>query len=456
MSGTVDDIVDITISRQTQSVEKANFGVIAVIAQFPASKTTTAFVRNRYYGSLTEMVTDGWATTDAVYKAVEAIFQQNPRIERVMVGRKDSTDATWTAALAAIKIAENQWYAFLLVDEQTVKVVFSADFVASNSIVFTINGVAVSAVAFSTDQATTMGLLETEIETDISGSAVTIDPADTSNRTLLISLPNTGIQSCSVAITGGASQPTADIDFRGIPTETAVKAAAAWAETEMKIFFMFTTDADVITAADDDIGSFMEAQNYDRTAVFYYDPDEVNSSDPEMGDYINAAAPGKALPYDPGSQTWMFKTLAGVAAYGLTSSESGYALGKNVNTYTRVGGVDIIQEGRVASGEYLDIIRGIDWLTSELQSTIFAKLAQVQKIPFTDEGIAIIEGLIRGVLATAAAQGILVGSTIVVTVPKVADVSSADKAARLLPDVTFTADLQGAIHHVEIAGTVSV
>jgi hypothetical protein len=40
--------------------------------------------------------------------------------------------------------------------------------------------------------------------------------------------------------------------------------------------------------------------------------------------------------------------------------------------------------------------------------------------------------------------------------PKVKDVSSADRANRVLPDVTFSATLAGAIHAVEILGTISV
>ena len=42
-----------------------------------------------------------------------------------------------------------------------------------------------------------------------------------------------------------------------------------------------------------------------------------------------------------------------------------------------------------------------------------------------------------------------------VTAPAVADVSAGDKTARTLPDVDFDATLAGAIHKVEISGTVS-
>jgi hypothetical protein len=42
-----------------------------------------------------------------------------------------------------------------------------------------------------------------------------------------------------------------------------------------------------------------------------------------------------------------------------------------------------------------------------------------------------------------------------VTAPKVADIDPADRAARLLPDVQFSATLASAIHAVEITGSLT-
>jgi hypothetical protein len=47
-------------------------------------------------------------------------------------------------------------------------------------------------------------------------------------------------------------------------------------------------------------------------------------------------------------------------------------------------------------------------------------------------------------------------TAIEVSAPDVADVSTTDRANRILPDVTFSCRLAGAFHFVEIAGTVSV
>jgi Protein of unknown function (DUF3383). len=117
----------------------------------------------------------------------------------------------------------------------------------------------------------------------------------------------------------------------------------------------------------------------------------------------------------------------------------------------------ITKLGTMASGEYIDIIRFIDFVAARMRENIFLRLATLNKIPFTDGGIAIVENEIRGVLNLGIAQGGFAADPApTVSVPRAVDVSAADKAARLLPDVRFSAVLAGAIHLVEIRGVVSL
>ena len=200
-----------------------------------------------------------------------------------------------------------------------------------------------------------------------------------------------------------------------------------------------------------DIGYLLKNLTYDRTAGMYH-PDSQEGSTPS---WIEAGWPGEALPFDPGSQTWAYKTIVGVAAYALTTAERTAILVKNVNIYTATAGVNITEEGKVASGEYIDIIRGLDWLESVLQKNVFTDLVNKRKIPFTDEGAATIETAVKAALSEGV-DNTLIAEGFIVTVPKIADVSAANKLARNLPDVKFTAVLQGAIHSVEIDGIVTV
>ena len=59
-------------------------------------------------------------------------------------------------------------------------------------------------------------------------------------------------------------------------------------------------------------------------------------------------------------------------------------------------------------------------------------------------------------LSQAAARGIVTAKSILVTAPLYADISLTDKTNRNVPNVKFSAVLQGAINTVTIAGTVSL
>jgi len=83
--------------------------------------------------------------------------------------------------------------------------VFDADFVASNSIVATVNGTAVTAVVFDTDQATTITALAAQIEADIAGATATLTDTGGDNRTIVIDIDGVDVV-VTWAITGGASQ----------------------------------------------------------------------------------------------------------------------------------------------------------------------------------------------------------------------------------------------------------
>lgn len=445
----LDDIVQVVISRETQAVTQAGFGTPAIISEFLTNKTTPVFDRYRYYASLTEMADDGWSSSDPEYEAASIIFSQNPRVSQIMIGRKDVADTAWSDALTAIQTATEDWYTFMIIASQAATIVFDIDFVTSNSIVFTINGTPVTAVPFNADQATTMADCKTQIETDITNSTVTIDTGDPNTRTLIIEVHG-GVDSASVVVTGGVSQPVGAVTY---VNEDDFKEAAAWAETQKKIYFYASSSAAILDGVStSDIAYIMKNFAYDRTVSIYHD----NAQGDATPSWIEAGWPGETLPYDPGSQTWAYKTIAGVAAYGLTSGERTGALGKNCNIYTTTGGVNITEEGKVASGEYIDIIRGLDWLESRLQTEIFTELVNKRKVPFTDEGITVIAGIVQGVLEEAAAAGLLVLTSIVVTAPLAKDVPTNDKLARNLPDIEFSALLQGAIHTVEIAGVVTV
>lgn len=244
-----------------------------------------------------------------------------------------------------------------------------------------------------------------------------------------------------------------DDDWYALAAYTHLKAdilaLAAIIETLPKIYAYCTDDADVLTGATDDVASSLKALNYDRTFGLYSDDGEEK--------FGECGWLGLLLPEQPGSVTWKFKTIAGIAADSLTPTQKSAAEGKNINVYTTIAGVSITEEGIVASGEFIDVMHGVDWMTARIQENVYGALVNLPKVPYTDKGAAVIESKIREILIKAVGYGILAESPeFTVTVPLVSTVLMADRANRLLPDVVFNGTLAGAIHKTVIRGTVSV
>jgi hypothetical protein len=166
---------------------------------------------------------------------------------------------------------------------------------------------------------------------------------------------------------------------------------------------------------------------------------------------------GLCLPYDPGSETWKFKTLSGVTASALTETQATNLEAVKCNWYAEIGGVDITSEGIVGSGEFIDVLRLVYWTESRIREGIYSRMTTLPKIPYTDVGFSIIDSEIRQVLRQGIANGGYIDDeNLAVSVPKRADISSVDAGLRKLPDVTFYATLAGAVHSVAVEGTVSV
>ncbi|MEM0173058.1 MAG: DUF3383 family protein, partial [Sulfolobaceae archaeon] len=232
---------------------------------------------------------------------------------------------------------------------------------------------------------------------------------------------------------------------------TTVKAIADWVETRIKLFGTTSDDPAIINvqAGTDttSIAAILNQAGYVRTFVMYHQ--DADSDFPE------AALFGRVLPLEPGSETWAFKTLNTISYSNLTTTQVNNALAKKANIYTFVGGVGITQNGTVAQGEYIDIIRGVDWLRARIQEFVFALLVRNDKIAYTNAGIATIQAEVMRALALGVSNNFLSDDpSPVVTVPLAQNVPANDKANRILRNVKFTATLSGAIHVVRITGNL--
>ena len=430
----ISEVVDVQISNDTVTPTQQGFGTILIAAYH-----THNVDRIRTYTDLDGMVTDLFGTGEAAYRWASKIFAQNPRPEQIKVGRLTTAVAP-TFNLTITSATEGDHIKLTIEDSDG----------NETAIDYT-----VLAAATTTTVATAVELL-TEAATGITSSSAiaVVNIVGTSGKSFWIhSLTN-----CTISdVTPNASIDddltlieNADDDWyciaSTINSETNVDDIAAWVETRDKIFVAQTQDQLELTSGGT-LGSGLAGFNYDHTGIIFT-RSTVDAS--------CAAWPGRMLPYDPGSATWALKTVTGITADSLTATERGFLDGDSMNYYTTVAGVDVTRKGVMASGEYLDVIVGIHWLKARIAEEVFALLASNPKVPYTDKGVAMVTAVVRAVLLKGASRGIITAESIQISAPLVADIATADRAARLLPDVKFSATLQGAIHKTTIRGSLTV
>lgn len=245
---------------------------------------------------------------------------------------------------------------------------------------------------------------------------------------------------------------------------------AASIEAIRRLFGTASGDTDIIDTTDDDddpitgsVSARLKGLSYSRTWSLYSgynagDASAENDEDP----FAEFAWFGKMLATDPGRSTWNLQTLAGIVADELTSTQRTNALAKNANIYVEITDEESgTQSGTVAEPEWIDVIVGLDWLHVRLEERIFGVLKGASdagsKIPYTKQGIAVIEAEVKAQLQDAVIQGVLAADPAPeTTVPDIADISSADKAARILRNVKGFGTLAGAIHEAEVEISVGV
>jgi len=440
----LDDIVHSSITRQTAVASLPGFGVPAILAQFATTKTTTAFGRYRYYGTPAELLADGWLATDSVYLAALAMFSQNPRAPRIMVGRIDTGDASVAASGDAIRAAQDDWYAFEVVGNRGIEFTLSTDLIADNSIASSINGITVAPVVYGSTHAATMDAWATAIETALGAGTV----ATVSGDVMSVVKPGTDLNVGTCVVTLGASQPTVVTAYPLDATKT--KAWMAWAETVVKDYGFQDSDPRMLAAntgvsGTASLSEYAKLSSYKRTFSVYH---------ADHTEYAMSAWIGRELPQPVGSKLWAFTNLSGVIADNLTTGEVTNLRAKNTNFYTTTANYSHTYAGVQADGNQIDQLRGLDWLNSNIKVAVFNLMAST-KLTITDRGYNTLYGTVLGQLARAESQGVLVPGSSTVQIPLAANVPAEDKAAGIMSGTTWDSLLQIGALEVVITGTVS-
>lgn len=249
-------------------------------------------------------------------------------------------------------------------------------------------------------------------------------------------------------------------------------ALAAFIEsTNNKHFYGVTTqEAGVLTSqSTTDIAAQLQTLGYNKTCTQF----SSNSA------YAVNSLLGRQLTVDYDGNntviTLQFKQEPGVAPETLNATQMNALEGKNCNVFVAYNnGTAIIEPAKVASGEYIDTIVGMDAFCIDVQTALFNRLyTSPTKIPQTDAGMHILatdiekvcqqyvdNGLFApGVWDSAGFgtlnQGDFLPKGYYVFQPPVASQSQADRAARKSVPFQIAVKLAGAVHSIDFAVTVN-
>lgn len=234
-----------------------------------------------------------------------------------------------------------------------------------------------------------------------------------------------------------------------------ITAAAAWIEASdpPRTYSCDVVNTLSVTNAGttgNDILNVLHGLGYARTECRYHN---------RPAEFAGGAVAGRTLALDPGKVARAHKALVGVTPMDLTSTQitnligTAAAPGKCGNGYFYVGGVGNYAPGRMASGEWWDVVRNDDYVNANIAADLYDALRASSIVPYSDEGIATLEGVLRARLKLAVNEGIY--QSPVVRAVKFAGTTTTDRGRRKYTGLSWSAVRVGAMVYLTAAGSIT-
>ena len=444
-------IVNVDITLNTAGTTREGFGLPLFLAS-----TDNFEERVRGYTSLTEVAEDFDENT-AAYKAAKQLWSQTPKVTQLYIGRRSMQ---YSVAVPD-GVVEGTNYSLTIAIGGGLSQPFQYAAQTGDT--------ALEVLTNLKDQITAATSISNGVSVNLSGSGSSATMVISKNGDNdFVKVTTTG-QTLSVtrttadtAATALAAIETYSTDWYFIAaedrTQQFVLAMASEIQARKKIFFTANSDVKALQGTElesaTDVPAQLAKSMYTRTVCLWHHTASYDY--PEMA-YIAYGAP-----YDAGSIAWGNAQLTGIEASlqpanqrPLTSIQKSALDVRHCNFIDLDGGVPVVRRGITSGGEWIDIIRGVDWLESDLKTSLRDLLINQKggKITYDDTGITRIRQVIETSLQRAVNRNFL--SSYAVNVPKASQVALADKKARILKDVTFAGILAGAILDVDLKGTVA-
>lgn len=219
------------------------------------------------------------------------------------------------------------------------------------------------------------------------------------------------------------------------------------------------------------LSNMIEEQEYKFFVIQAATPDELTAmSDNEstiglihpIEERLDAALIGEAASLPVGSITWKFRNgLIGITPNQLSVSALEAIHAVNGIAYVTKAGIPQTSEGTTLSGEFIDALHGTHWVKANMESQLQNVLSTTDKLTFDSNGIDLLNVTASNVLEVGFQQGIVAADDegkgrYTVTTLQRSDLDPGDIAARNYKGLSFNYQRSGAIHTVEVSGTIEV
>jgi hypothetical protein len=433
--GELDNRVSITVEIADTSATRAGFGIMAIVHEHELGTS-----RVLTYNDLDGLKAD-FPSYTPVGRYGEIFFSQAFKAQTIKVIEVESGD-TYTQALDAAALFDNDWYAIGTPSHDQANQELTAAYALANK----------------------------KIALNVIDDIVAIDTGTTDLGSVLQALTNNRAATYYSGL-AGEELTISDISVVGTVATVTHTAASIALLTGQKVGVWGSV-------LNTDLNSSWTISAVNSTVEFEFTvptgTDTTSATDANgwaKMNLVDSAISGKMLPQDAGSRTWDLQQLSAVTADNLSATAQTNLGGKNINWFTNVAGLNVTGGlkaggggGKLASGRYIDIQRGADWLESNLQIDLFELMVReggdlgydalgFQKIESVIS-IRLNDGLDKGFL-TPFVSGQYSGNNWVIVMPKLASIPQADKTARLLQGIEIFANIRGKIHNMEAAITLS-
>lgn len=490
----INRLINVAVNLSPLGAQAQNISTLLILG---SSGVIDVVERYRTYDSLSGVAAD-FGTTAAEYLAANLYFQQSPQPTTLQIGRWAKTAAAGKLICGGISASNQAMSVWTAITAGSFKI-------STDGVLRTLTGLNFSAQTNLNGVAST---IQTALAALATGSTVVWNAAynrfeftsgTTGTSSTMSFLTANGTGTDISALLAGLNTSSGAYIADGIAAETALAAASlfdtnygqGWyaltilgaadsdhlavapfieATTSKHIYGVSTQEAGVYSSVSTtDIAYLLDAAGYNRTVTQY------SSSTP----YSVCSLLGRILTtnYNANNSviTLMYKQEPGIVPEQLNVSQVNALEAKSCNVFVAYNNsTAIIEQGKVASGDFLDTIIGTDWLALNIQTDLYNLLyTSTTKIPQTDAGNNILataienrcsQGVANGLLAPgvwqsngfgALNQNDYLAKGFYVYAPPISTQSAADRAARKSVAFQVAAKLAGAIHTVDVTINVN-